>query len=134
MFHNKIEDKPIFQTFASIEGHICSRKINQQIYVWRVSSLWNLTRDAELVDIDVDEFDLNKDFWFQDQVKPTVRRIAAHCKRIIDADLNYPIILAPDSTILDGAHRLAKAKLSNLTTLKAVRLSYLPPPDYVLDD
>ena len=45
------------------------------------------------------------------------------------ADLSYPIILGPTGNVLDGVHRVAKAMLAGQTTVRAVRLPAMPPPD-----
>jgi disulfide oxidoreductase YuzD len=49
-----------------------------------------------------------------------------HCKKVLNADLNYPIILSPDNFILDGKHRLSKAIIENTKYIKAVRLEKMP--------
>lgn len=40
-------------------------------------------------------------------------------KRILKADLSYPIIISSDNFIVDGVHRLTKAFLSKKKTIKA---------------
>ena len=45
----------------------------------------------------------------------------------MDADLSYPIILAPDGTIADGRHRLIKALTEKKEFINAVQLESLPP-------
>ncbi len=62
-----------------------------------------------------------------------VRSVYQHCVRINEADLSYPIMLDPDNIVLDGVHRLLKAKTLGQTTLPAVRFDPLPDPDRVED-
>jgi len=49
-----------------------------------------------------------------------------HCKRVQDADLQYPIILDDKGSIADGHHRVAKAVLNGDTTIKAIRIQEMP--------
>lgn len=49
-----------------------------------------------------------------------------HCKDTLNADLSYPIILAPDNFILDGKHRVAKAIIKGKKHIKAVRFEEMP--------
>jgi len=48
-----------------------------------------------------------------------LKKYASNAARIHDADLTYPIIVSKDGTIIDGYHRLAKAVLSGVKTIKA---------------
>jgi len=56
----------------------------------------------------------------------TVREVLEHTRRILDADLSYPIILASTGWIMDGHHRLAKAHLLGHDTIWAVRFKVTP--------
>lgn len=49
-----------------------------------------------------------------------------HFKRIMNADLKYPILIH-DTLIVDGVHRIAKAALMNVSLIKVHRLRTLPP-------
>ena len=55
-----------------------------------------------------------------------LRDFAAHMRKVQEADLSYPIILAPNGVIMDGRHRLTKAILEGRTTIKAVRFLEMP--------
>ena len=57
-----------------------------------------------------------------------LRKLVSHMKMTIEADMDYPIILDPDGTIMDGRHRVARALLEGRETIKAVRLVDMPPP------
>ena len=50
-------------------------------------------------------------------------------KRYLDAELDYPIILAPDGHITDGWHRILKAWALGHKTVKVKKLAYMPLPD-----
>jgi hypothetical protein len=109
-----------------------SRPIAGGRAVWYTERLWRLARDlpVELVAIAaIEEFD--EDAWFGASARPTCRAVALHAKRILDADLSYPIILSADGRLMDGGHRLAKAWLAGATDIRAVRFVVDPAPDYI---
>jgi len=61
----------------------------------------------------------------------TWRSLLAHLDLIEAADLQYPIILAADGTVMDGMHRVARAMRAGATDIEAVRFDADPPPDHV---
>ena len=104
-------------------------------YVWRSERLWLLTKDLPVKRVSIDritEFDQN--CWFRAGSAPTCRDIAKHAKRIIDADLSYPIILAADGHLMDGGHRIAKVWLSGAMEIDAVQFEVDPEPDWIEED
>jgi len=64
----------------------------------------------------------------------TLRDMVMHMKAVNDADLSYPIILDEDGEIMDGRHRLMKALLTGVKTIKAVRFDENPSPCTTEDD
>jgi len=76
------------------------------------------------------EFDQN--CWFGPSSPPTCRAVAEHARRIVDADLRYPIILSAEGYLMDGGHRIAKAHLLNQPEIAAVQFLIDPEPDYIL--
>jgi len=102
-------------------------------FVWFVERLWHLARDlpARQVPLDtIKEFDQN--CWFSTATPPTCRAVADHARRIIEADLHFPIILSAEGHLMDGGHRVAKAYLAGLPTIAAVQFLQDPEPDYIL--
>jgi len=101
-------------------------------YAWDVDRLVVLTRNLEpnLVKLDsIKEIDEN--FWFNSKESiPTCRAIVLHIRLIIEADLEYPIILSADGSVMDGMHRVSKALLEERATIKAVRFIQTPKPDF----
>lgn len=57
------------------------------------------------------------------------RDIAEHVKRVEETSLDYPILLDPDGFIMDGWHRVVKALVQGIETIKAVRFESLPVAD-----
>ena len=58
-------------------------------------------------------------------------RVAEHARLIQETSLAHPIIIDPEGRVMDGMHRVCKALISGLKTIKAVRLSVMPEPDFV---
>lgn len=104
--------------------------VDGMLHIWHVPRLWELARDLPVVEVPVASFEeLDWDCWFGADRKPTIRRVTRHCQRIVNADLSFPIILNADGSLMDGGHRLAKALMLGLPTVKAVQFVVTPPPD-----
>jgi hypothetical protein len=50
---------------------------------------------------------------------------------ISETSLDHPIIIDPEGRVMDGMHRVCKALIGGLKTIKAVKLSAMPEPDFV---
>ena len=99
---------------------------------WWTQKLWATSNDLPVRRVaiaSIAEFDM--DCWFQGRHEPTCRAVAEHVKRINQADLAYPVILAADGHLMDGGHRIAKAWLEGRTEIDAVRFETTPPPDWI---
>jgi hypothetical protein len=109
-----------------------SRLTSKGRCVWQTERLWRLAENLPVKSVlveSVSEFDTN--CWFDDAKAPTCRAIAAHAKRIYEADLSYPIILSAEGFLMDGGHRLAKAWLLEIKEVRAVQFETNPEPDEV---
>lgn len=101
-------------------------------HFWWSERLWVLAKDLAVKRVAIDaiaEFDRN--CWFTEGTSPTCRDVAKHAKRIMEADLSYPIILAADGHLMDGGHRIAKAWILGETEIDAVQFEVDPAPDWV---
>lgn len=111
---------------AAFSGH--RRTVHGELHEWAAGDLWELARGLEVRTVDPTQvLDLDRDGWFG-SAPPTARRVLEHMRRILDADLAHPIILDADGTIMDGAHRAAKAILLGLATVSVVQFASTPPP------
>ena len=105
---------------------------NGQRHVWRVRRLWELSVELPVFDFDIEDFTgMDIDMWFCGVNVPTVRSVYDHCMRIQQADLSFPILLDAKGVVLDGVHRILKAKTLGLPTVQARRFETLPAPDRV---
>lgn len=101
------------------------------VHVWDVERLWVLADSLDAKSLSIETISgLDEDGWFSLE-KPTLRNVAQHAKKIMEADLKYPIILNVDGSIMDGAHRVAKAICLGLSEIQAVQFAVTPEPDDV---
>lgn len=109
------------------------RKSQAGFYAWDVDRLLDLSKDIEIIDMPLTEIaELDEDYWFAGSSEnPTCRKIVEHCDLINKADLSYPVILFSEGRVMDGMHRVARAMLTERSTIKAVKFSTTPEPDYV---
>lgn len=95
-------------------------------HYWNVDKLWTLGEDLETFEWAIPESLLNDWYWGSDTP-------SSHVKRVMSADLSFPIILHGDSIVVDGMHRICKALFLGQKTVRAVRLDTLPEPDGVME-
>lgn len=96
---------------------------------YSVARLVDDTKDLPVFDAPLAALDLSGSIW-RDADMVT---LAFHVKKCMDADLNYPIILAWDGAIADGRHRVLKALALGKRTIKARRMYWRPEPDKKAD-
>lgn len=98
---------------------------------WWSESLWAASAGLAVVELPIAEIsEFDEDCWFDGQA-PTCREVAEHARRINEADLSHPVILASDGHLMDGGHRIAKAWLDGRQVVDAVRFVLDPEPDWV---
>ena len=98
---------------------------------WLTHKLWAAAAGLPVFQIaiaDIPEFD--RDCWFRGQA-PSLREVAGHARRIMAADLAYPIIFSADGALMDGGHRIARAWIEGRTVIYAVRFAVDPEPEEV---
>jgi hypothetical protein len=101
---------------------------------WWTEALWAASEGLPVVQVpiaDIREFD--EDCWFHGRA-PTCREVAEHARRIEQADLSHPVIIASDGHLMDGGHRVAKAWLDGRLAVDVVRFDVDPEPDWVEPD
>ncbi|OTG67301.1 hypothetical protein [Acinetobacter silvestris] len=107
------------------------RQVGVDTYIWDVHHLVQLSQNCKTKEVLLFEIkELNEAYWFPN-THPTTQQIIEHIRLINDADLTYPIILCAEGRVMDGMHRVAKAKLQNLSIIKAVKFEITPQPDFI---
>lgn len=110
--------------FVSPSEQICILGRNR----WSVARLFELSRNLPIMHVPLDHLSV-----FHIYEKLTLREMVMHMKAVNAADLDMPIILDEDGELMDGRHRLMKAMLLGVETIKAVRFDTNPYPCEVRD-
>lgn len=107
---------------------------DDNLYCWKASTLWKLSETMPIEQVALDSFDWTNDNFQCNSLSepPLWRDIGDHTKRILQADLQYPIVISAEGNIMDGMHRILKCYVFGLPTVKAVRFTENPPPDMVI--
>jgi len=117
------------------------KKLHQQYHfrpspkgllAWDVLKLVELSKDFPVFEKQVSEIgELKESYWFAPDQEVICEEIIQHAKQIYEADLSYPIILCSEGKIMDGMHRVCKAKLEGHDTILAVQFEEPLEPDHV---
>ncbi|MEP5728308.1 MAG: hypothetical protein ABJL67_02925 [Sulfitobacter sp.] len=110
-----------------------SRSVGSDTYIWDVDKLVTAAASLEVRRVPVtDVAEINENWWYQDdQMIPTPKAIAAHMRLVLEADLQYPIILCAQGRLMDGMHRVVKSLIQNKPDIRVVRFDVTPPHDFV---
>lgn len=105
----------------------------QGLLSWDVFRLIRLSQTLPIIEVPLSSIqELDEMFWYDvGGAKPTCRNILEHTVLINNADLAYPIILSHEGRVMDGMHRICKAQMLGLETIKAVKFSHYIEPDYI---
>jgi hypothetical protein len=99
-------------------------------FAWDVDRLIELTAEYPRRRVALSEVrELNEPCFGPDEAE-TWMALVDHVKLIDAANLQFPIILAADGTVMDGMHRVAKALRTGSSHIEAVQFTVDPPPDY----
>ena len=98
---------------------------------WDLFRIWKLSEGFEVKQIEVNKLwdeRYSKVFcWTHDGEEVNNLFFLHHMKRVLKADLNYPIILSEENYIFDGVHRLMKAKYLGEKYIPYVQFDKDPP-------
>ncbi len=102
-------------------------------YYWKARSLWAAAASLPVEQIALDSFDWTNDNFRCNSLSdpPLWRDLGDHFRKVLAADLTYPIILSADGNVMDGMHRILKCYAFGFDTVKAVRFEVDPEPDIV---
>ena len=107
------------------------RKIENDIHIWDVDHLVELTQSFQVRQVPLSAIkELDEAYWHPD-AHPTTQDIIAHMQLIQEADLAYPIILCAQGRLMDGMHRVGKAKILGKASISAVQFDTNPQPDFI---
>lgn len=112
-------------------GHGYIEEDDANVYYWSVARLWELAARLPIEPISLDDFDWsNENFQYLSPDDPMLwRTIGDEARRILEADLDYPVILSAEGNVMDGMHRILKCYIFGLPSVPAVRFGETPSPD-----
>ena len=95
---------------------------------WEDKRLWEVTKNNELEDINVEFFLKQQVYWNIG----SFLELAEEMKLVLNADYSYPIILDEKYQLVDGAHRLVHAYIDGKSHVKGkiIKNEQWPEPDY----
>jgi len=101
-------------------------------YAWDVDRLIRLSSSLVPVALDLEQIsELDESYWFSGATTPSCRRIAEHFTLMLNADLQYPVILCAQGRLMDGMHRITRALSLGDKTIRGVRFEKTPDADFV---
>jgi len=90
-----------------------------------MEDIWPLANELEPFEIPVASLmEVHEKVWGD----ITPYQCLEHWRRVMAADLSYPVILGPDGRLIDGVHRALKCISEMKTDIMAVRLIVMPEP------
>lgn len=95
---------------------------------WSVARLFALTKDMPVMEVPIAAISV-----YYTYEKLTLRQMVTHLKAVLEADLDYPIILDEDGELMDGRHRIMKAMMSDATMIKIVKFDKNPVPCQIVE-
>ena len=111
-----------------------TQKVGEKYHVWHTEKLWEATKDFPVLNVEIESLKhVDAVCWFDDEFPATLRNVVEHFMRMERVEIDYPIILDPSGQLFDGAHRVAKALAQGKTTIRAVQMTEVPPPDEIVD-
>ena len=106
-------------------------KVENDTYIWDVDNLVAFTQHFKVKEIPLSDIkELEEAYWYPDTY-PTTQDILEHMQLIQQADLTYPIILCSQGRLMDGMHRVGKAKILGKDTISAVQFEIDPQADFI---
>jgi len=118
---NSVNTKEAYMQNQYLRQQYHFRKSDDDILIWDAHRLIRLSSDFDVVDVKLDKrSELHQVYWFKNS-KAICKAIGVHAKLINEANLDYPITLSGDGRVIDGMHRVTKASMLGLNTIKAVQ-------------
>ena len=75
------------------------------LFDWYTERVWKLAKNLPVHEANVESYlELDRDCWFGDGRKPTIREIAEHCRRINETDSEIPVIVNDNGRLMDDGH------------------------------
>ena len=123
--YDKPEEKNRQNMFAMENG--------KQVYRWDVRTLWNSSTKFPIESCPIESItSIDVLMWkTRKNQKFCVEELAHHLRKFLKVDTSFPILLFSDGSLIDGAHRIARAMSNGEETVKVRRFTRenMPPCD-----
>ena len=120
------------------QGHTFSYRRDGKRSIWRVVDLWEAAKGLPVTAVPLSDLRETHDLaqWVNTWDTVNDGLDADDRRRVLEADLSYPIILHPEDFVMDGYHRIARCLRDGLTHVQTVQFTpdNLPPPTWDLND
>jgi hypothetical protein len=90
-----------------------------------VELLWEAAKGLPVEDANPEDFP--EWLWYSWEPNITLKGVAEHMERVLQADLSYPVLVSAEGFLMDGCHRLVHAYLKKVP-VKVVRFLETPAP------
>lgn len=108
------------------------REVDGKTLIWNVNKLVSKAKDLPVRQVSLSEIEeIDESFWFKKGDIVTANDFVFHMQLVEKASLDYPIMLCHQGRLIDGMHRVVKAKLLGYTHISAVQFEEPLEPDYV---
>lgn len=106
------------------------RKIGGDTHIWRIAPL--LEQRFTPLDLMLGKIEeIFEPYWFDATgTPPTCMRVMEHAAAALRSDLAYPILICENHRVIDGMHRVMKARAQGKPTIRAHQID-LPKPDFI---
>lgn len=91
---------------------------------YSVARLIDDAKDLPVFEVPLAALDLSDEIWSG----ANMLELSFHIKKVLDADLSFPILLDWHGCVADGRHRILKAIATGQRTIKARRIHWKPQP------
>ena len=94
--------------------------------IWSVPRLWRAAWDLPELQMPVVDLVIRENLHELPHMR--LAEMVEYIREVEMSDFSYPIILGPDGRVVDGFHRLTKARVDGLESIKVKLLPEMPPP------
>jgi hypothetical protein len=95
-------------------------------FTWPVRTLWEQAADLVTEEVPVTSLSAHNSVWWFESGPPTLTQFVDRARRMLDADLSFPVLLAKNGWVLDGGHRIAKTLLLGKPMILIKRFLLMP--------
>lgn len=105
--------------------------IDEEGNIWKSESLRRYSKDLPIEEFDISYISMDEVLRWK---LVNVRDYLNHFNRVLNADLEKPIIRRADGYVMNGWHRILKALSKGIKVIPSKRFITNPPPDFISEE